>query len=146
MAFAGGPLNNFVLQALVRVVELMRAGGGATALVTAVSGMLTKQGVSLWGRRPPADGFRCDDVSTEVARRALRVPIEPGYTGSARIASYTILHEGAAPRAILVCDTPSGSRTIAGAEVSADPAVEDTELLGREVSIPTPGEARLSLD
>jgi acetyl-CoA C-acetyltransferase len=146
MAFAGGPLNNYVLQALVRVVERMRSEKVATALVTAVSGMITKQGVSLWGRRPAADGFRCDDVSAEVARRVERVRLEPGYTGSARIASYTILHEGAARRAILVCDTPAGARTVAGAEVAADSALEDAELLGREVSIPTPGEAQIALD
>jgi acetyl-CoA C-acetyltransferase len=144
MSFAGGPLNNFVLQAVVRVVERMRAGGGTTALVTAVSGMLTKQGVSLWGKRPPSGGLRCDDVSTEVARLVERVPIESAFTGRARIASYTVLHEGGSRRAILVCDTPAGARAIAGADVAADASIEDVELIGREVEIPSPGEARLS--
>lgn len=144
MSFAGGPLNNFVLQALVRVVERLRAGAGATALVTAVSGMLTKQGVSLWSRRPPARPFRCEDVTAEAERAGERVAVDPGFTGSARIASYTILHEGTSRRALLVCDTRAGARAIAGADVPAGTRIEDLELLGREVEIPSPGEARLS--
>ena len=57
MAFAGGPLNNFVLQAMVRTAEVLRSQPGATALVTAVSGMVTKQGVSLWASRAPQRRF-----------------------------------------------------------------------------------------
>ena len=48
MAFGGGPLNNFVLQALARMAHVLRGDPGATGMVNAVSGILTKQGVSLW--------------------------------------------------------------------------------------------------
>ncbi|MDX2169389.1 MAG: acetyl-CoA acetyltransferase, partial [Deltaproteobacteria bacterium] len=67
MAFAGGPLNNFVLQALVRMVEVLRADAGSSGLVSAVSGMLTKQGVSLWSTRPPRRPCAWLDVSDAVA-------------------------------------------------------------------------------
>jgi len=143
MAFAGGPLNNFVLQAIARVVEQMRAGEGESALVTAVSGMLTKQGVSMWGLRPPEHGFRVDDVSAAVESATRRVPVEAGYIGRARIATYTILHEGdEARRAVLLCDTPSGSRTIASVDSTVDvDALEEREVIGGEVRISSPGVA-----
>lgn len=145
MAFAGGPLNNFVLQAVARIVEEMRAGRGDVALVTAVSGMLTKQGVSLWGRRPPARGFRHDDVSAAVAAATPRARVESDYVGPARVATYTVLHEGGEPRrAVLLCDCPSGSRTIASVDdPSAARALDGVEVSGREVRILRPGIAAL---
>jgi acetyl-CoA C-acetyltransferase len=138
MAFAGGPLNNFVLQAMARVVERLRDGGGETALVTAVSGMLTKQGVSLWGRRPPAAAFRFDDVGADVARATARVPLEPAYRGTARVATYTVLYEGEEPRrAVLLCDTPSGTRALAVVDSAAEArAFASEEVIGRTVTVP----------
>ena len=41
---------------------------GSTGLLTAVSGMLTKQGVSLWSSEPGAAPFAHDDVSEATAR------------------------------------------------------------------------------
>ena len=52
MAFAGGPFNNAVIQATVRMAE--RLGDGGPGMVTAVSGMLTKQGLTVWSTAPPA--------------------------------------------------------------------------------------------
>ena len=52
MTFGGGPLNNFVLQALVKMAQTLRATPGSIGMVNAVSGLLTKQGVSLWASRP----------------------------------------------------------------------------------------------
>ncbi|MBW2243136.1 MAG: acetyl-CoA acetyltransferase, partial [Deltaproteobacteria bacterium] len=48
MTFAGGPLNNFVLQAAVKMAQVLRDDPGSIGMLNAVSGMLTKQGVSLW--------------------------------------------------------------------------------------------------
>ena len=84
MAFAGGPLNHFVLQALVRMAGLLRAAPGSTGLVTAISGVLTKQGVSLWSSEPGSAPFGHDDVSEATARAtraaARRTPrrVRPG--------------------------------------------------------------------
>ncbi len=114
MAFAGGPLNNFVFQALARMVGVLRADPGTFGLVTAVSGMLTKQGVTLWSTRPPRDEFSFDDVSAEVARHSPLAELEPRPVGPARIASSTVLYEGGRPvSAILVCDLPDGRRALA---------------------------------
>ena len=76
MAFAGGPVNNFVLQALVRMVHLLRETPGGTGLLTAVSGMLAKQGVSLWSSQPGSAPFGHDDVSEAAARGTPAAPFD----------------------------------------------------------------------
>ncbi|MBW2697813.1 MAG: acetyl-CoA acetyltransferase, partial [Deltaproteobacteria bacterium] len=58
MAFAGGPLNNYVLQATVRMAEVLRADPGSKGLVTSISGYHNKQGFGVWSTRPPPLGFR----------------------------------------------------------------------------------------
>ena len=52
MAFAGGPFNNFVLQSMVPVIRRLRAEPGALAVVTTVSGLLTKPGIGVWSATP----------------------------------------------------------------------------------------------
>jgi acetyl-CoA C-acetyltransferase len=121
MAFAGGPLNNFVLQALVRMAETLRADRGSAGMVTAVSGMLTKQGVSLWSTRPPAQPFHFADVTREVAQEMTAVEVVGEYEGPAAVAAYTVLYENDAPaRAVMICDLSDGRRTLA---VTMDPQV-----------------------
>lgn len=113
MAFAGGPLNNFVLQAMVRMAEILRADRGSTGMVTAVSGMLTKQGVSLWSTQPPVAACRFEDVSAEVAAATQVVEVVDDYEGPATIASYTVIYEsGSAARAVLIGDLPDDRRTL----------------------------------
>jgi acetyl-CoA C-acetyltransferase len=137
MAFAGGPLNNFVLQAVACMGEQMSAGLGESAMITAVSGMLTKQGVSLWGRRPPERGFRFEDVSAVVARAATAVTVDAGYSGPARVATYTVLHEDGEPRrAVVLCDTPKDARALAVIDSAAEArALEGEEGIGRTIRI-----------
>jgi acetyl-CoA C-acetyltransferase len=137
MTFAGGPLNNFVLQALVKMVEVLRADPGSVGLVSAVSGILTKQGVSLWSARSPDRPFAFFDVSEETARDQLPLPLVEAFQGSARVAGYTVLFEGErAARSVFVCDLDDGRRTLAASD---DPALAqlgtEQELCGREVRI-----------
>ncbi len=112
MAFAGGPLNNFVLQAVARMGRLLREGEGTHGLVTAVSGMITKQGVSVWSREP-GEAFAAADVSRESEAATGRVDVVEAVPGPARIAGYTVLYGPAAPdQLIAICDLPDGRRTI----------------------------------
>jgi acetyl-CoA C-acetyltransferase len=121
MAFAGGPLNSFVLQALPSMARRLRADPSSVGLVTAISGMITKQGVSAWSTDPPPDGFHLDDVSAEAARQTPAAEVVAEATGEATIVSYTVLHEGSAPpRAILLCALDDGRRTLSE---SRDPAL-----------------------
>ncbi len=137
MAFAGGPLNNFVLQAVVRMAEVLRANRAGTGMVTAVSGMLTKQGVSLWSTRPPAAPCRFADVTRDVAAAMPTVEVIDAYKGPATIASYTVLYDGDTPvRAVAVCDLPDGRRTLgASNEPHLAAAMTEREHCGRRVSI-----------
>jgi acetyl-CoA C-acetyltransferase len=137
MPFAGGPLNNFALQAMVKAAAVLRASPGSRALVTAVSGMLTKQGLSLWASAPPPRPFRFLDVTADVAATSVAVPAAPAHRGAATVASYTVVHEiDGSRRGILVCDTPEGRRTVASTrDPTLTDAMEHTEWCGRRVDI-----------
>jgi acetyl-CoA C-acetyltransferase len=114
MPFAGGPLNNFVFQAAAQMAQQLTGGRGRRGMVTAVSGMLTKQGVSLWSSLPPQRPFAFLDVTTEVAAATQIVDVVDAYVGPATIAAYTVLYEGDVPvRAVAICDLPDGRRTLA---------------------------------
>lgn len=113
MPFAGGPYNNYVLQATCRAAELMRAGRGRTALVSSVSGVLTKQGFGAWSITP-GRGFVSADVSNEVARQSPALDVLTDYTGPARIAGFTVLHgREQAPKGVAIVTTPGGQRAVA---------------------------------
>lgn len=142
MRFAGGPLNNYVLQAVARMAEVLRGDPGSTGLVSSVSGFLTKQGFGLWSTDAPATSFRFADVTAEVtaATETRKVVVAP--VGPARVAGYTVLYLGAKPaRAIAVCDLPNGDRTVASSD-DRELAREMTlaEFVGREIAIGPDGE------
>ncbi|HEY2427543.1 MAG TPA: hypothetical protein VGI06_01335 [Acidimicrobiales bacterium] len=150
MTFAGGPLNNYVLQSTARMASVLRRDPDALGLVTAVSGMLTKQGVSIWGCRPPAVGFRSADVTAADAESTGRVPLvteataattatdaagPPTPAGPATVAGYTVVAGGDAPdRAVVVVDLGDDRRALAS---STDPgltaAMREEEWCGRSV-------------
>jgi acetyl-CoA C-acetyltransferase len=113
MAFAGGPLNNFVLQALAKMVQVLRGSPGAVGMVNAVSGFLTKQGVSLWASRPPGAPFRHVDVSAETAADVRTVEVVAEAGGEGTLASYTVQYaDGVPARAILLLDLDDGRRVL----------------------------------
>ena len=137
MAFAGGPYNNYFLQATARAAELLRGGSGKTALLSCVSGILTKQAFALWSTEPPMAGFRRRDVSAETAAAAAEVPVVEDFTGDGRVAGCTVLYErDVAPRAVALIDTVGGARAFALSdddEVIA--AMERDEWVGRPVRV-----------
>ena len=114
MAFAGGPLNHFVFQALVRMAQVLRDDPGSLGLVTAVSGILTKQGVESVVER--AGRERRSPTTTSPRRPSARPNASSSSTArraTATIASYTVLYESGAPkRAVLLCDLDDGRRTL----------------------------------
>ena len=137
MAFAGGPYNNYFFQATARAAQLLRAGAGRTALLSCVSGILTKQAFALWSSAPPSGGFIRRDVTAEVAAASAELPVVEGYTGGGRIAGCTVLHErGQQPQAVALIDTDDGARALAGsddAEIVA--GMEREEWVGRRVNV-----------
>jgi acetyl-CoA C-acetyltransferase len=136
MAVAGGPFNNFVLQALARMVDVLRADPGSVGMVNAVSGLLTKQGVSLWSSEPAPRPFAWEDVDDTVAAELETVEVYDDARGEGRIASYTVIHDGPQPRTVLVVNLDAGGRTVVS---ETDPELAERgaheELCGKSVHL-----------
>ena len=141
MPFAGGPYNNYVLQSTCRAAELIRAGRGRTALVSSVSGVLTKQGFGLWRGAPPSGApstpFVHLDVSDQVARAVGTVDVLEDFSGTATVAGYTVLHgRGKAPQGLALADTAAGQRVLATTgDATLAARMQDEEWVGRPVRI-----------
>ena len=137
MAFAGGPYNNYFLQATCRAAELLRQGAGRNALLSCVSGVVTKQAFGLWSRDEPPGGFTYLDLSDQVARETEARDVLEEFTGSATVAGYTVLHGRAQlPKGIALVDTSDGKRALITTEDQALIAsMQETELVGRPVRV-----------
>ncbi len=137
MAYAGGPLNNFVLQGLARLAELLRGDRGSSAALTAVSGMLTKQGVSLWSTEPPTTPFFFDDVSSETEAETAAVEVIDDAAGEATIVTYTVLAPDSENQIVALVELDDGRRTVIAGPAPAGTSLEQ-ELIGRRIRIRTP--------
>jgi acetyl-CoA C-acetyltransferase len=137
MSFAGGPYNNYVLQATARMVKLLRQGRGRTGLVSSVSGVLTKQGFGLWSTQPAPEGFRFADVTEEVARVSVARDVAMDPAGPARVAGYTVLHDrGRPPIGVAILDLAEGRRAVASSDDAAlISRMQDGELCGAAVTV-----------
>jgi len=111
MPFAGGPLNNYVLQATVAMAQKLRADTDACGVVTSVSGLMTKQAVGIWSAQRPAVGFQSIDVSEEVASNDVAVPVLESDEGDVTVVAGTVLLQGMS-RAVVVADTADGKRVV----------------------------------
>ncbi len=121
MAFAGGPFNNFVLQATVAMVERLRRHPGDLGLVTTVSGFLNKPGLAAYSTEPVAQGLLVGDMAAAAEAATEQVATVGDHTGPANVAAYTVASDRSGRRrTVVVGDVPSGGRCVA---VSADPAM-----------------------
>ena len=137
MAFAGGPFNNFVLQATVAMVEKLRRHPAERGLVTTVSGFLSKPGLAVYSSEPAPEGLLVADLADEASGGTAEVALMAGYEGPATVVSYTVGHDrSGARRTIVVADTPAGSRCVAVNDLSdvADRATAE-DLVGAVVTV-----------
>jgi acetyl-CoA C-acetyltransferase len=145
MPFAGGPLNNYVLQTTCLLVELLRSHPGRHGLVSSVSGMLTKQGFGIFSSLPSTNGFVFEDVTQAVAELNQPLEVDADYCGEAVIAACTVLFQEDTPwRLVAICDTANKTRTVAMSEdagLMANAMIE--EYCGRNVSV---ANGRLSMN
>ena len=140
MAFAGGPFNNFVFQSMVPVIRALRAEPAGLAVVTTVSGLLTKPGIGVWSGTPDGRPPRLEDLGGAASAAAGVLDVVEtldGYDGEATVATYTVTYEGMVPtRTVAVCDTADGRRCVAvvdDAELAAHAVT--TELIGTRVRL-----------
>lgn len=141
MSFAGGPFNNYLLQATARLAGMLRAGRGRHGLVHGVSGVMTKHSFGVWSREPAPAGFACADVSDEVARASARRPVATVFEGAGTIAGYTVLGErSGAARAVAFIDTADGRRAVAtNSDTARIEAMQRDEHVGCEVVVAADG-------
>jgi acetyl-CoA C-acetyltransferase len=140
MAFAGGPFNNFVLQATAAMIAAIRAEPGALGAVTTVSGLLTKPGIGVWSGRPDGRLPLVADLAPAAHPETGVVDVVEsldGYTGAATVATYTVTYEELVPaRTLALCDTADGRRCVAisGDGRLAAHAVSE-ELIGAHIEV-----------
>jgi acetyl-CoA C-acetyltransferase len=136
-SFAGGPWNNFVLQATAAMVERLRVERDARGLVTTVSGLLNKPGLAVYATRPDPLPLLLGDLADDADRATARVELIAGHRGPARVAAYTVGYTGMEPaRCTIIADTPGGARCVATAEDArlARRATEE-DLIGTTVAV-----------
>jgi len=110
LTFGGGPLNNYVMHSIARMVELLRENAGARGLVTANGGNLYKHVHGVYSSAPPETDFRHVDVQAEIDALPSRECL-PAYTGDATIESYTVMFSAGEPSiGHFSCLTPRGQR------------------------------------
>ncbi len=136
MTFAGGPFNNFVLQATAAMVRRLRADGGL-GLVTTVSGLLTKPGLAVWATDDDGEPPLIADLARDAEAATARVDVLDSYDGDATVAACTVTYDGEEPRELVaILDTQRGARVIARSDdpVLAARATEE-ELVGTRVAV-----------
>jgi acetyl-CoA C-acetyltransferase len=145
LTFSGGPFGSYVVQAMARMVELLRTTPGDVGLVGSVGGTFQKFAYATYGTEPGATTTpRIENVSEDFARLPERAWLE-NYQGQAVTESYTVHAEASGPtRATFACLTDAGERVWASSE---DPELlaailRDEEFCGLPASI---AEGRLTL-
>ena len=141
LTFGGGPLNNYVMHSIARMVELLRTHPGAKGLITGNGGNLYKHVHGVYSSAPPERRFRVADVQADIDALPSRTCLA-AWRGDAHIESYTVMHAQGEPSvAHLACLTPSGERVWANSE---DPdlmrAMMADEFCGRPVRIDGAGQ------
>jgi acetyl-CoA C-acetyltransferase len=137
MTFAGGPLNNFVLQATAAMADRLRGAPGTVGMVTTVSGLLTKPGLAVWSTEPGDEPPLVADLAAAAASATETAGTVAGYEGAATVATYTVTYDDLTPaRVVVIADTGDGRRCVA---TRTDPDLAahatDSELIGTVIHV-----------
>lgn len=144
LAFAGGPVNDYVTHAIATMVDECRRDPGSVGMVSAIGWYVTKHAAGLYSTTPPADGFtRVDPARTQARVDAgpAREPAGP-FEGEATVEATAVVHDrdGAPTVAIVTLLTPDGRRALAN---SRDPdalaSMVSEAWEGRPVEVRTDG-------
>jgi acetyl-CoA C-acetyltransferase len=110
LTFGGGPLNNYVMHSIARMVELLRKNPESKGLITANGGNLYKHAHCIYSGLPPEKDFQRDNVQRQIDALPARECL-PEFTGEVTIESYTVMYAGELPHiAHLSCLTRAGQR------------------------------------
>ena len=112
MAYAGGPLNSFVLHSTVKMIQKIRTSELSHGLVTGVSGMMTKQSFCVWGKKYK-EQFIFNDVTEQAKLNEVPIELSSITEGEGEIIGYTII-EGSEniQKAVLYIDDEKKDRKV----------------------------------
>jgi hypothetical protein len=126
-----------VLHETAEMAARLRDHPGDMGLVGAVSGLLTKPGLSAWSTLPADNGPAVADLAAEAAAKTATLDSIANYHGPATIATYTVMFDGDDPASVIaIADDPDGHRCVA---VSADTELAQRgtteELIGLPIQV-----------
>ncbi|MEE3330775.1 MAG: hypothetical protein VX246_07885 [Myxococcota bacterium] len=138
LTFSGGPFGNYVIQAMARMVEMLRETPGELGLVGSVGGSFSKFAYGLYSTAPgeTAEPLH-DDLSSAYGAMPKREFLAE-YEGAARVESYTVHVKAEGPsRATFSTLTERGERVWARSEDASvmDALLADEEACGRDAYI-----------
>ena len=123
MAFAGGPFNNFVLQAMVEVVARVRADPGALGAGHLGQRAPDQPGIGAWSARPDGRPPWWPTWPARARRRPASSDVLETleeYAGDATVVTYTVTFDGMDPvRTVALCRTADGTRCVAMSDDAA---------------------------
>ena len=112
MAYAGGPLNSFVLHSTVKMIQRIRTSEVSFGLVTGISGMMTKQSFCVWGREYQ-ERFIFNDVTDQAKLNEIPVGLSSIIEGEGEIIGYTVVEGNEnALKAVLYIDDEKKDRKV----------------------------------
>ncbi len=104
-------MNNYVMHAVARMVEVLRADPGARGLCTGNGGYLTKHAFGVYSTEPPPGPFRHADLQAEVNATPRREPVVDA-DGEVAVETYTVMYRDGKPVVgHAACLLPDGRRT-----------------------------------
>ena len=140
LTFGGGPLNNYVMHAIARTVELLRKEPNTLGMVTANGGYLTKHAHGIYSNFPEPPPFKHEavqkDVDTSNDRTTIAHPRD-----AVTVEGYTVMHGREAPvRGVAACLTDEGQRTWGyTTDVDLMSEMRTQEFCGRKVKLDDDG-------
>jgi acetyl-CoA C-acetyltransferase len=133
MAYAGGPLNHYVITSTVKMIEEIRSDISKVGILTGVSGMITKQSFALWSKKS-LDKFYFKDVSHDAYNLDKPLKISSQLNGKAIVIGYTVINDKKGAKAVLYVEDLNNDRKIL---ISRDNKyindMEKNEWVGKEI-------------
>ena len=132
MAYAGGPLNSYVLHSTAKLIEKIRKTNGS-GVITGVSGMMTKQSYALWSKNPEIE-FVYKDFTDEAKIVDQPIKLSNHSNGEGKIIGYTIINKENTSKAIMYIDTSDNKRKlITSSDKTIIGLMEREEWVGKKI-------------
>ena len=115
LPYHGGPGSGYLVHAIAKLADVLRADPGAYGAVSGVGMHMTKHVYGVYSTTPGA----LAPPDTAAVQRDLDantpVPVVPEHAGDATVVAYSVVHgrDGSPESALLVCDVGGGARTYA---------------------------------